>query len=118
MRETDWRSIRRKPWLSAAPVALPLCEVTVNALHPGFTATGFGKNNGRVMATLVSIVAPLVARSPAKGAETSIYLASSPAVEGMTGKYFYDSHVIPTAPQATDMAVARKLWDVSSEMGH
>ena len=92
--------------------------VTVNALHPGFTATGFGKNNGKVMVALVSIVAPLVARSPAKGAETSIYLASSPSVEGMTGKYFFDSHVTSTAPQATDMAVARKIWDVSTEMVH
>ena len=90
--------------------------VTVNALHPGFVATGFAKNNGKVIAALVSIFAPLVARSPAKGAETSIYLASSPSVEGITGKYFYDSHVIPAAPQATDMVVARKLWDVSAEM--
>jgi NAD(P)-dependent dehydrogenase (short-subunit alcohol dehydrogenase family) len=92
--------------------------VTVNALHPGFTATGFGKNNGKVMAALVGIFAPLVARSPAKGAETSIYLASSANVEGITGKYFYDSHVTPPAPQATDAAVARKLWDVSAEMVH
>jgi len=59
-----------------------------------------------------------VARSPAKRAETSIYLASSPNVEGITGKYFYDSHVVPAAPQATDMVVARKLWDVSAEMVH
>jgi len=92
--------------------------VTVNALHPGFVATGFAKNNGKVIAALVSIFSPLVARSPAKGAETSIYLASSPRVEGITGKYFYDSHVIPAAPQATDMVVARKLWDVSAEMVH
>ena len=92
--------------------------VTVNALHPGFVATGFAKNNGKVIAALVSIFAPLVARSPAKGAETSVYLASSPSVEGITGKYFYDSHVIATAPQATDTAVARKLWDVSAEMVH
>ena len=92
--------------------------VTVNALHPGFTATGFSKNNGKVMATLVSIFAPLVARSPAKGAETSIYLASSPSVAGITGKYFFDSQVIPAAPQATDMVVARKLWEVSAEMVH
>jgi NAD(P)-dependent dehydrogenase (short-subunit alcohol dehydrogenase family) len=90
--------------------------VTVNALHPGFVATGFAKNNGKVIAALVSLFAPLVARSPAKGAETSIYLASSPNVEGMTGKYFYDSQVISTAPQATDMIVARQLWDVSTEM--
>lgn len=90
--------------------------VTVNALHPGFTATGFARNNGKVMATMVSIFAPLVARSPAKGAETSIFLASSPSVEGLTGKYFYDSQVIAAAHQSTDMVVARKLWDVSTEM--
>jgi NAD(P)-dependent dehydrogenase (short-subunit alcohol dehydrogenase family) len=92
--------------------------VTVNALHPGFVATGFAKNNGKVIAALVSIFAPLVARSPAKGAQTSIFLASSPNVEGMTGKYFYDSQVISAAPQATDMIVARKLWDASNEIVH
>jgi|SRR5687767_13655862 len=92
--------------------------VTVNALHPGFVATGFAKNNGKVIAALVSIITPLVARSPAKGAETSIFLASSPSVDGITGKYFYDSQAIPAAPQATDMVVAKKLWDVSAEMVH
>ena len=92
--------------------------VTVNALHPGFVATGFAKNNGKIIAAVVSLFAPLVARSPAKGAETSIYLASSPSVEGITGKYFYDSHEVPAAPQATDRVVARKLWEVSAEMVH
>jgi NAD(P)-dependent dehydrogenase (short-subunit alcohol dehydrogenase family) len=92
--------------------------VTVNALHPGFTSTGFGKNNGKVMAALVGLVAPLVGRSPAKGAETSIYLAASPRVAGITGQYFYDSQVQSAAPQATDMAVARKLWAVSAELVH
>jgi retinol dehydrogenase 12 len=92
--------------------------VTVNALHPGFTATGFAKNNGKTIAALVSIFAPLVARSPAKGAETSIYLASSPSVEGVTGKYFHNSRVLPAAPQATDTVVARKLWDGSAELVH
>ena len=92
--------------------------VTVNALHPGFVATGFAKNNGKLIAAVVSLFAPLVARSPAKGAETSIYLASSPSVEGITGKYFYDSYEVPAAPQATDGVVARKLWEVSAEMVH
>jgi len=92
--------------------------VTVNALHPGFVATGFAKNNGKVIAALVSTFAPLVARSPAKGAETSIYLASSTDVDGITGKYFYDSHMLPAAPQATDTLVARKLWGVSAKMVH
>jgi NAD(P)-dependent dehydrogenase (short-subunit alcohol dehydrogenase family) len=92
--------------------------VTVNALHPGFTATGFAKNNGKVIAALVRMIAPLVARSPAKGAETSIYLASATGVAGVTGKYFHNSQVIPAAPQATDVAVSRKLWDVSAAMVH
>lgn len=90
--------------------------VTVNALHPGVTATGFGRNNGRIMAALVSILAPLFMRSPATGAATSIFLASSASVDGITGKYFYDSQAIPAAVQAADMVVARKLWDVSAEM--
>ena len=92
--------------------------VTVNALHPGLVATGFGKNTGGVIASLFGIIAPLVALSPAKGAETSIYLASSASVDGITGKYFYKSRMIPPAAQATDFAVARKLWDVSAEMVH
>src|SRR5688572_11336879 len=69
--------------------------VTVNALHPGFVATGFAKNNGKVFAALISIFTPLVARSPAKGAETSVYLASSPSVQVITGEYFFDSQMIP-----------------------
>lgn len=93
-------------------------RVTVNALHPGLVATNFGKNTGGIIAALFGIIAPFVALSPAKGAETSIYLASSPRVEGITGKYFYQSQVTPAAPQAADMMVASKLWDVSAEMVH
>jgi NAD(P)-dependent dehydrogenase (short-subunit alcohol dehydrogenase family) len=92
--------------------------VTVNALHPGFVATGFGNNNPGLLMKVIRAAVPLIARSPEKGARTSIYLAISPGVEGVTGKYFYDSRVIPPAPQATDMGVARKLWEVSAEMVH
>ena len=91
-------------------------DVTVNSLHPGFVATGFAKNNGKFMALLISTLVPLMARSAAKGAETSVYLASSSEVEGTTGKYFYNSHSIPTAPQANDRVIAGKLWNVSAEM--
>lgn len=92
--------------------------VTVNALHPGLIATGFGKNNGKLMAALIGTFMPLVAPSPEKCAQTSIYLASSLAVEGVTGRYFVDAHVTPPAPQATDMITARTLWDVSADMVH
>ena len=92
--------------------------VTVNALHPGLVSTGFGKNNPGFLMKIMGAVIPLVARSPEKGAETSIYLAASPEIQSITGKYFVDCKVTQPAPQAADMAVARKLWDVSAEMVH
>lgn len=92
--------------------------VTVNALHPGLTSTGFGKNNPGFFMKIMGAVVPLIGRSPEKGAETSIYLASSPEVQSITGKYFVDCKVTQPAPQAADSAVAKKLWDVSAEMVH
>lgn len=93
-------------------------DVTVNALHPGFTSTGFGKNNPGFFMKIMGVVVPLIARSPEKGAATSIYLASSLEVQSITGKYFVDCKVTQPAPQAADSAVAKKLWDVSTEMVH
>lgn len=90
--------------------------VTANALHPGFVNTGFGKNNSGFLFKILGAVVPLIARSPEKGAQTSIYLASSPEVQSVTGKYFVDSKVAQAAPQASDTAIARKLWDVSAAM--
>jgi len=92
--------------------------VTVNALHPGFVSTGFGENNPGFLMKIIRAVVPLIARSPEKGAETSIYLVSSPEVQSITGKYFIDRKAAQPAPQATDSAVARKLWDTSAEMVH
>jgi len=92
--------------------------VTANALHPGFVSTGFGKNNPGFLMKTIRAVVPLIGRSPEKGAETSIYLASSPEVQSITGKYFVDCKVTQPAPQATDSAVARKVWDISADMVH
>ena len=92
--------------------------MTVNALHPGLTSTGFGKNNPGFLMSIMGAVIPLIGRSPEKGAETSIYLASSPEVQNISGKYFVDCNVTQPALQASDRAVARKLWDVSAEMVH
>jgi NAD(P)-dependent dehydrogenase (short-subunit alcohol dehydrogenase family) len=90
--------------------------VTVNALHPGLTSTGFGKNNPGLLMTIMGVIIPLIGRSPEKGAATSVYLASAPEVAGLTGKYFVDSQAKQPAPQASDSAVARQLWDVSAEL--
>jgi len=92
--------------------------VTVNALHPGLTSTGFGRNNPGLLMKIMGAVIPLIARSPEKGARTSIYLASSPEVQSVTGKYFVDCKVTQPAPQAADSTVAKRLWDVSAKMVH
>jgi NAD(P)-dependent dehydrogenase (short-subunit alcohol dehydrogenase family) len=92
--------------------------VTVNALHPGFVSTGFGRNNPGLLMKTIRAAVPLIARSPEKGARTPIYLASSPDVRSTTGKYFVDGRITPPAAQATDRSVARKLWDISAEMVH
>lgn len=92
--------------------------VTVNALHPGFVNSGFGKNNeGGLWVTLFTkvynLVGPLLARSPEKGAETAVYLASSPDVAEISGKYFVDCKVKAPSAAATDRATAARLWEVS-----
>jgi hypothetical protein len=54
--------------------------------------------------------------SPEKGAETSIYLASSPEVEGVTGKYFEKKAAVESSPESYDVAIAKRLWEVSAEL--
>ncbi len=90
--------------------------VTVNAVHPGFVATGFARNNGPVYNVGTWIAGQLFGRKPERGARTSIYLASSPEVEALSGKYFVDCRPAESKPQSHDRAVAEKLWQVSEEL--
>jgi NAD(P)-dependent dehydrogenase (short-subunit alcohol dehydrogenase family) len=90
-------------------------KVTVNALHPGSVATGFGKNNGKLMKIVFGLLSP-IQRTPEEGATTSIYLASSPEVQGITGKYFTDCKPVDSDPVSHDRAAAEKLWQASLEM--
>jgi NAD(P)-dependent dehydrogenase (short-subunit alcohol dehydrogenase family) len=90
-------------------------KVTANALHPGFVATDFGKNNGKLMKIVFGLLSP-IQRAPEEGAETSIYLASSPGVENMTGKYFVDNKAVESDPASYDRAAAEKLWQASLEL--
>lgn len=94
-------------------------NVTANCLHPGVVRTGFGKNSGGLLGTTVAAVirgAGVFFVSPAKGAETSIYLASSPAVEGVTGKYFSRSAERQSSPASHDRDAAKRLWEMSEQM--
>lgn len=90
-------------------------SVTANCLHPGVVSTGFGKNNRSVIRVFAQLGAPFM-RSPAQGADTVIYLASSPDVVGVTGKYFYDRKPVPSSKQSYDEAIAQRLWDVSAQL--
>lgn len=96
-------------------------NITANCLHPGVVRTELGRymlegtNNQLIIAAGVAL-ANIFLKSPQQGAETSIYLASSPDVEGKSGKYYSDCRVTPTSPAATDKKVARKLWEVSEEL--
>ncbi len=89
--------------------------VTANSLHPGFVATRFGDHSGGVMQALMP-VAKLGAISPKKGAETIIYLASSPDVANVTGKYFYQRREDTPSPEAQDDTSAAKLWSASERI--
>jgi NAD(P)-dependent dehydrogenase (short-subunit alcohol dehydrogenase family) len=90
-------------------------SVTANCLHPGFVATRFGDQSGALMSRLVWL-AKFFAISPAKGAETIVYLASSPDVAKTSGQYFYKS--VPTAPssRAQDDRSALLLWQRSAAL--
>lgn len=83
--------------------------ITANTLHPGFVATRFGDQSGGMMSFAVR-VAKNFAISPEKGAETIVYLASSPEVAGISGSYFYKCRVATPTREAQDDDDAQRLW--------
>jgi hypothetical protein len=87
--------------------------VTAHCLHPGFVATRFGDQSGGPIAHVLWL-AKFFAISPARGAETIVYLASSPDVPTTTGHYFYKC--LPTTPSAAARAhrSALLLWQRSA----
>jgi retinol dehydrogenase-12 len=89
--------------------------VTVNCVHPGTVRTNFAHNSGGLMAVGVSIAAPFML-SPEAGARTVVWLASSPEVEHVTGKYFIKQSERRSSKESYDADIAKHLWEVSSEL--
>jgi len=88
--------------------------VTANVLHPGVVRTAFGQEDSRGwMRLMLPVVRPFM-KTPERGAETSIYLASSPEVEGVSGRYFANSKPKTSSRASYDTAAARRLWEVSA----
>ncbi len=90
--------------------------VTANCLHPGFVKTRFGADNGGLFAAVLWVGMRLSAISVEKGAQTQIYLASSPEVEGVSGKYFDQCKEKASSAESMDEAKQERLWQVSEEM--
>jgi NAD(P)-dependent dehydrogenase (short-subunit alcohol dehydrogenase family) len=88
--------------------------VTANVLHPGVVRTAFGQEDSRGwMRLMLPVVRPFM-KTPERGAETSVYLASSPEVEGVSGRYFANSKPKTSSRASYDTAAARRLWEVSA----
>lgn len=90
--------------------------VTVNAVHPGFVATNLGSNSGSLSVALAYKLMRPFQVSAKKGAETSVYVASSTEVEGVTGKYFVKKREEPSSPMSYDEQLQRRLWDTTTRL--
>jgi len=87
--------------------------VTANCLHPGPVASNFGKGQGW-FGLLMRIGTPFIL-TPEQGAKNSIFLASSPTVEGVTGRYFFKLRPSRSSRKSYDEEIAKRLWKTSEE---
>jgi NAD(P)-dependent dehydrogenase (short-subunit alcohol dehydrogenase family) len=90
--------------------------VTVNALHPGHVATDIFSTDFSIFGPALKKLMSWFSLTPEQGADNSIYLASAPEVEGVTGKYFVQRQPAPSAPLSYDEKLARQLWEVSEKL--
>lgn len=91
--------------------------VTANALHPGVVATNIGSHDSSPFITrFIWKIFKVFMSSPDKGAQTSIFLASSPDVDGVSGKYFVKSKEKRSSKESYDESVGQRLWQVSEEL--
>ena len=90
--------------------------VTVNALHPGGVATNIFSTDFSIFGPLIKGIVSLFTLTPEQGADNTIYLASSPDVEGVTDKYFVKRAAVPSSPTSYYKDLAKRLWEVSEKL--
>jgi NAD(P)-dependent dehydrogenase (short-subunit alcohol dehydrogenase family) len=89
--------------------------ITANCLHPGFVATRFGEQSGGVLSLGIRL-AKNFALTPEQGAETIVYLATSPEVSEVSGGYFVKCKPAVPTKEAQNDVDARRLWEVSERL--
>ena len=118
----DYQALRRYGQTKLANIAftaelarrLEGSGVTANSFHPGLVASGFNRNNGRLARMVMTVIKPF-SRTPAKGAETLVWLADSPEAGSENGAYFFDEKPVAPSAAAQDAEAARRLWRISQE---
>ena len=95
---------------------VPMASITANALHPGVVSTSFGAEDpAPFQRLLLPVIRPFL-KTPARGAATSIHVASSPELAEVTGQYFVNSRPKKSSAASYDEAVAARLWQVSADL--
>jgi len=89
--------------------------VTVNALHPGLVRTNIARNNG-IMGRIANLLIGVRGVDSTRGAETPVYLASSPDMTTVTGKFFIDCREAPSSQSSYDADLAAELWKLSERL--
>ena len=91
-------------------------SVTANCLHPGFVASRFGQNNGWLFAMVLKVVMRLSAIDVEAGARTSVHVATSADLAGVSGRYFDKSREAASSPASRDEETGRRLWELSESL--
>ena len=91
-------------------------QVTVNAMNPGLVATNVGQSAGGVSAKLKGLVDKIAGMTPEEGAQTIIYLAASPEVANVSGRYFVKEKSVPSSKTSYDLEFCRRLWTLSESL--
>ena len=89
---------------------------TANAIHPGVIRTNLQRHMSSPLSALLNASGPLALKSVAEGAATQVYVATQPALAGVSGRYFADCNLATPRADADDQALARKLWETSERI--
>jgi NAD(P)-dependent dehydrogenase (short-subunit alcohol dehydrogenase family) len=91
-------------------------NITVNALHPGRVGTDIFKTDFSIFGGPLKWLIERISLTPEQGADNTVYLATSPQVEGVTGKYFVKREAVPSSAVSYDEVLARQLWEISERI--